>query len=147
MECAFCARGECRYGERCLRSQRARGGRQSLLDSDYGSGSDGGSGERGGGSASDEREDANGDDEGHSENSAAESADIEGGWQLQQVRCGAVVLQKRVSPVVVLQRCIMVYAEQVQLLGGRYEALGLDAGDEDEGDAGGAGGEVDAPNF
>ena len=44
MECAFCARGECRYGERCMRSQRAREMRLSRLDSDYESGSNGGNG-------------------------------------------------------------------------------------------------------
>ena len=48
MECLFCARGECRYGERCMRSQRAREMRNSRLDSDYESGSDGGGGGGGG---------------------------------------------------------------------------------------------------
>ena len=70
-------------------------------------------------------------------------ADIEEVWQ--QVRDGAVALQKEVSLAVVLQRRI--YAEQMQLLDGRYEALRLDAGDEDEDDVGGAGAEVDTPNF
>ena len=55
----------------------------------------------------------------------------------------AVALQKEASPAVVLQRRI--YAEQMQLLDGRYEALRLDAGDEDEDDAEGAGAEVDTP--
>ena len=41
MECLFCARGECRYGERCMRSQRAKEMRTSRLDSDYESGSHG----------------------------------------------------------------------------------------------------------
>ena len=49
-------------------------------------------------------------------------ADIEEVWQ--QVRDGAVALQKEVSLAVVLQRRI--YAEQMQLLDGRYEALRLD---------------------
>ena len=30
MECLFCARGECKYGERCMRSQRAREMRTSV---------------------------------------------------------------------------------------------------------------------
>ena len=52
MECLFCARGECRYGERCMRSQRAKEMRTSRLDSDYESGNDGDGGGGGGGSAS-----------------------------------------------------------------------------------------------
>ena len=44
MECLFCARGECKYGERCMRSQRAREMRTSRLDSDYESGSEENSG-------------------------------------------------------------------------------------------------------
>ena len=50
MECAFCARGEtqCRYGERCVQSERSRALRQSRLDPDYESGSDRGSGGRDG---------------------------------------------------------------------------------------------------
>ena len=57
MECLLCARGECRYGERCMRSQRPRTMRQSRLDSDYESGSGGGSGGGGGGSTSAEEDD------------------------------------------------------------------------------------------
>ena len=45
MECLFCARGECRYGERSMHSQRVRAMRQSRLDSDYESGSGGGGGD------------------------------------------------------------------------------------------------------
>ena len=64
---------------------------------------------RGGGSASSEGEDEIGDGEGHSEKSAGMGADIEEGWQ--QVRDGAVALQKEASSAVVLQRRI--YAKQV----------------------------------
>ena len=49
MECLFYARGECRYGERCMRSQRAREMRESRLDSDYRPDYDSGSGGGGGG--------------------------------------------------------------------------------------------------
>ena len=47
MECLFCARGECKYGERCMCSQRAREMRTLRLDSDYESGSEENSGGRG----------------------------------------------------------------------------------------------------
>ena len=67
-------------------------------------------------------------------------------WQL--VRGGAAVaaLQREVSPIVVLQRSV--YAEKVQLLGGRFEALGTNAEDDgDDEDEDEIAAKVDGPNF
>ena len=122
-----------------MRSQRAKEMRNSRLDSDYESGSDGDGGRRGGGSASNEGGGEVGADDGQS----AEDTEADEGWQ--QVRDGAAALQQETSSAVVLQRAI--FAQQAQLSEGRYEVLRLDTGDEDEEMPEGAGAEVDTPGF
>ena len=80
------------------------------------------------GSALGEGDGENGENEERSAGSAraGDGACAEEDWQL--VRDGAPALQREVSPVVVLQRSV--YEERVQLLGGRFEALGTNADDD-----------------
>ena len=139
MECLFCARGECKYGERCMRSQRAREMRTLRLDSDYESGSEVNSGGGDGGSVSSEGGDV---DDAGDESPASYTVDEEA-WQ--QVRDGAVALQQDTSPAGLLQRDIL--EEQVVLCDGRYELLRLGVDDEDDDEAVGADAEVDTPGF
>ena len=139
MECLFCARGECEYGERCMRSQRAREMRTLRLDSDYESGSEENSGGGDGGSVSSE----GGDVCGAGDRTPARDTDDDEAWQ--QVRDGAVALQQDTSPAGLLQRDIL--EEQVVLCDGRYELLRLGVDDEDDDEAVGADAEVDTPGF
>ena len=139
MECLFCARGECKYGERCMRSRRAREMRTLRLDSDYESGSEVNSGGGDGGSVSSEGGDVN---DAGDESPASYTVDEEA-WQ--QVRDGAVALQQDTSPAGLLRRAIL--EEREVLCDGRYEVLRLGVDDDDDDEAVGAGAEVDTPGF
>ena len=65
-------------------------------------------------------------DDGRSADSTGVGAGADDGWQ--QVKDDAAVLQQGVSPAVVLQSSV--YDQRVQLLRGRFAALGPDGEDE-----------------